>query len=186
MKKRNTCTTIFMVPTLKTPKDSLKSSGFLNAYLDDEMNDLKYNKLVIYLLFKPEDTDVFKSFIDNEYERTNNIIEDYDYPNGFIVVVYKLDEKYKDDFNLIMKSKYSKTSKEFQNLFPKVIKIKKNGLHRDELSLQYRIFKKTNDLIEYWQDKLGLSDWDDEYEVWTAFELKKEILTKKELEQYGS
>jgi hypothetical protein len=186
MKDKKTISTIFMVPTLGTPKGSLLENGFLNAYLDDDMNELKYNKLVIYLLFKPNDVDIFKSFLDNEYERTNKIIEDYDYTGGFIVVVYKLDDKYKKDFDLIIEGKYSKTSKEFQNLFPKVIKIKKNGLHRDELSLQYRVFNKTNDLVEYWQDKLGLSEWSDDYEVWTTFEIHNEILTKKVLEEYES
>ena len=63
----------------------------------------------------------------------------------------------------------------FQKLFRKVIKIKKNGLHRDELSLQYRIFNKTEDMIEYWQDKLGV-EWNSDYEVWDGFNIENEIL----------
>jgi hypothetical protein len=78
---------------------------------------------------------------------------------------------------------YSKTSEEFQKLFPKVIKLKKNGLHRDELSLQYRIFNKTKDLVEYWQDRVGENAWEEYYEVWTGFQEENEILTKKVLNE---
>ena len=182
MKRKNTCTTIFMVPTLKTPKDSLRNNGFINAYLQDDISE-SYYKNCIYILFKPDNIDLFKDFLDNEYERTKQIVEDYDYEGGFVVVVYSLNEKFNKDFELIKKGKYSKTSKEFQKLFSKVIKLMKNGLHRDELSLQYRIFNKTNDLIEYWQDKLGINYWEEDMEVWSEFKIENETLTKKVLNE---
>ncbi len=163
-----------MVPTLKAPKDALRGNGFINAYIKDDRKDEQYEE-AIYLLFKPDDLDKFREFLDNEYERTKNIIEDYDYEDGYVVVVYKLNEKYKKDFELIRKGKYSKTSADFQENFPKIIKIYKNGLHRDELSLQYRIFSKSQDLIEHWEEKLGVI-FEDEYEVWSGFDESKEIL----------
>jgi hypothetical protein len=182
MKRKNTFTTIFMVPTIKTPKDSLRNNGFINAYLKDNISDTNY-KDCIYILFKPKNIDLFKDFLDSEYERTKQIVEDYDYEGGFVVVVYSLDKKFKEDFKLIKKGMYSKTSKSFQKSFPKVIKLMKNGLHRDELSLQYRIFNKTPDLIEYWQDKLGITYWDEDMEVWSEFKIENEILTKKVLNE---
>jgi len=182
MKRKNTCTTIFMVPTIKTPKNSLRNNGFINAYLKDDMSDTNY-KDCIYILFKPKNIDLFKDFLDSEYERTKQIVEDYDYEGGFVVVVYSLDKKFKEDFKLIKKGMYSKTSKSFQKSFPKVIKLMKNGLHRDELSLQYRIFNKTPDLIEYWQDKLGITYWDENMEVWSEFKIENEVLTKKVLNE---
>jgi hypothetical protein len=171
-----------MVPTIKTPKNSLRNNGFINAYLKDDMSDTNY-KDCIYILFKPKNIDLFKDFLDSEYERTKQIVEDYDYEGGFVVVVYSLDKKFKEDFKLIKKGMYSKTSKSFQKSFPKVIKLMKNGLHRDELSLQYRIFNKTPDLIEYWQDKLGITYWDEDMEVWSEFKIENEILTKKVLNE---
>jgi len=183
MKRINTCTTIFMVPTLETPKNSLRDNGFINAYIKDELSESEYEDC-IYVLFKPNDLNLFKDFLDSEYERTKQVIEDYDYEEGFVVVVYKLNKKFDKDFNKIKQGKYSKTSKEFQELFPKVIKLKKNGLHRDEVSLQYRVFNKTNDLIEYWQEKIGSSSsWKDEYEVWSGFNIENETLTKKILNE---
>jgi len=182
MKRKNTCTTIFMVPTLKVPKDSLRKNGFINAYLKDDMSDDEY-KDCIYVLFRPDDIDLFKDFLDSEYDRTKQIVEDYDYEGGFVIVVYKLNKKFEKDFEIIKQGKYSKTSEEFQKLFPKVIKLKKNGLHRDELSLQYRIFNKTKDLVEYWQDRVGENAWEDYYEVWTGFQEENETLTKKVLNE---
>ncbi len=90
-------------------------------------------------------------------------------------MVYELPSKFNRDFKLIMESMYSQTSKEFQALFPKIIKIKKNGLHRDEISLQFRVFNKTADLIKFWEEKLGV-EFDEEQEVWHAFDLNDETL----------
>jgi hypothetical protein len=78
---------------------------------------------------------------------------------------------------------YSRTSKDFQALFPKIIKIKKNGLQRDEISLQYRVFNRTEDLIKFWEDKLGV-EFDDNQEVWHAFILENEILNIEKLKEH--
>lgn len=167
-----------MVPTLRFPKDSLKSNGFINGYIKDDKNETQYEDAV-YILFKPENLDKFREFLDHEYERTKAVIEDYDYEDGFVVVVYQLDKKYKKDYELVRAGKYSQTSKEFQNEFPKSVKIVKDGLSKDEMSLQTRVFRKTEDLIEFWEDKLGLNLKDvvgDDYEVWDGFDESKEVL----------
>lgn len=171
-----------MVPTLKAPKDALKNNGFINAYVEDSHVEEQHENS-IYLLFKPENLDKFREFLENEYERTKSIIEDYDYEDGFIVVVYLLDKKYKKDFFLVRKGEYSKTSKEFQALFPKVIKIVKDGLHRDELSLQYRIFVKSNDLVEYWEEKIGIG-FTENLEVWEGFDIENEILNINTIKEH--
>lgn len=178
MEIKKNITSIFMVPTLKVPKDALRSNGFINAYIKDDRREDQY-KESIYLLFKPNDLDKFREFLDNEYERTKTIIEDYDYEDGYVVIVYQLNEKYKKDFELIRKGKYSKTSEDFQKVFPKIVKIYRNGLHREELSLQYRIFNKADDLIEYWENRLGINlelTLGIDFEVWEGFNESKEIL----------
>jgi len=174
-----------MVPTLKVPKDALRGNGFINAYVRDVRKEDHYDEC-IYLLFKPENLDKFREFLDNEYERTKAVIEDYDYEDGFVVVVYKLDDKYKNDFVLVKQGKYSKTSKDFQKLFPKVIKITRNGLNKDEVSLQYRIFNKAEDLVSFWEDKLGIDLIEivgDDFEVWEGWDESKEILELDKIKQ---
>jgi hypothetical protein len=118
---------------------------------------------------------MFRGFLDGEYERTKSVIDDYDYENGFVVVVYELDRKFKKDFALVKEGLYSKTSSEFQAKFSKIVKIKREGLHKDEISLQYRIFNKTEDLRKYWEDKFDM-EFDEEWEVWDGFNLDKETL----------
>ena len=181
MKTKKTITSIFMVPTLMVPKNALKQNGFINAYLDDVDRDFKYDN-VIYVLFLPTDLAKFREFLDGEYERTTSIIEDYDYEGGFVVLVYKLNEAFDIDFYLIRQGRYSETSDKFQKIFPKVLKIRKNGLHRDEISLQYRVFNKTDDMREYWEDKIGI-DWDESLEVWEGFDKSREILDINKLKK---
>jgi hypothetical protein len=185
MEIKKNITSIFMVPTLKVPKDALRGNGFINAYVKDARKEDCYDEC-IYLLFKPDNLDKFREFLDNEYERTKAVIEDYDYKDGFVVVVYQLDGKYKNDFVLVKQGRYSKTSKDFQKLFPKVIKITRNGLHKDEISLQYRIFNKAEDLVSFWEDKLGIDLIEivgDDFEVWEGWDEEKEILKLDKIKQ---
>jgi hypothetical protein len=179
MEIRKNITSIFMVPTLKVPKDALRGNGFINAYIKDARREDQY-KDSIYLLFKPENLDKFREFLDSEYERTKSVIEDYDYEDGYVVVIYQLNNEYKKDFLLIKEGKYSKTSKEFQKLFPKDISITTTRkIFKNELSLQYRIFNKTEDLIEFWEYKLGVdlnNIIGNDFEVWDGWDEQKEIL----------
>jgi len=169
--------TIFMVKPLGIDRTELEKHGFINAYsLDVEQVYLD----CVYLLFKPSDMDLFSDFLEKEKERTDRIIDDYDYPEGYVVVVYELDRRFKEDYDLIRQGKYSKTSREFQDLFSKITKIVKNGKHRDEISLQYRIFNKTQDLIKFWEEKLGITFSSDQ-EVWEGFLEERETLNINKL-----
>ena len=170
-----------MVPTLKIHRDDLRDNGFINGYVKDSSREVQYENC-IYLLFQPKDLDKFREFLDSEYERTKTIIDDYDYQDGYVVVVYQLDPKFKKDFSLIKEGLYSRTSTSFQALFPKVIKIKRNGLQKDEISLQYRVFNRTEDLIKFWEDKLDVT-FDDDQEVWHAFELDEETLNINKIKE---
>jgi hypothetical protein len=174
MEIKKTITSIFIVPTLSIGKEKLVDNGFINGYIKDSRKDVQYEGC-IYLLFKPTDLDKFRDFLDVEYERTKSIIDDYDYEDGYVVVVYMLNSKLEKDFELVKKGKYSKTSAAFQSIFPKIVKLKRNGLYKDEISLQYRIFNKTEDLRKYWEDRFD-AELDEDMEVWGGFFEKDEIL----------
>ena len=182
MERKHTITSIFIVPTLSIGKEKLLDNGFVNGYIKDAKRDVQYENAV-YLLFKPQDLDKFRDFLDGEYERTKSIIDDYDYEEGYVVVVYEINPRLKDDINLIKQGKYSLTSKKFQDIFPKVVKIKRKGLNRDEISLQYRVFNKTEDLIQFWEDKLGI-DLPDDVEVWHGFFEEFETLDLDKIKEY--
>jgi len=163
-----------MVPTLGISKEGLKNNNFLNGYIKDERRDIQYENSV-YLLFKPTNLDKFKDFLDYEYERTPDLIDDYDYEGGFIVVVYKLNSRFRKDFELIKRGQYSKTSEEFQEIFPKSVIVVEGKKSIEKMSLQHRIFNKTEDMIEYWEKRIGV-DFDHKMEVWRGWENDKEIL----------
>ena len=167
MERKHTITSIFIVPTLSIGREKLIDNGFVNGYIKDSRKDIQYENAV-YLLFKPADLDRFRNFLDGEYEKTKSIIDDYDYEDGYVVVVYEINPKLVNDVELIKQGKYSQTSKKFQEIFPKVVKIRKSGLSRDEISLQYRVFNKTEDLVQFWEDKLGV-ELPEDVEVWHGF-----------------
>jgi len=174
MEIKKTITSIFIVPTLSIGRERLADNGYINGYIRDARKEVQYESCV-YLLFKPEDLDKFREFLDVEYERTKSIIDDYDYEDGFVVVVYMLNSKLEKDFELIKQGKYSKTSPAFQAIFPKIVKLKRNGLYKDEISLQYRIFNKTEDLRKYWEDLLD-AELSPDMEVWSTFITEDETL----------
>ncbi len=181
MELKKTISSTFFVPSLKIGKDNLLRAGYINAYFRDEARDVQYEDCV-YLLFKPDNLRDFRQFLDEEYERTSNIIDDYDYGGGFTVVVYKLNTKYKKDFDLIRKGKYSQTSKSFQSEFPKTIKIPNGLSYKEEISIQFRIFNKTKDLKDFWEQKIDIK-FNDDQEVWYEFNDDKETLTIEKLEE---
>lgn len=174
MELRN-ISSIFFVPTLKIGRERLKDNNFINAFCRDLSKEQQYENCC-YLLFKPKNITKFKYFLDEEYERTKDLIEDYDHRDGYVVLVYQLNEKFKRDFELVKAGKYSQTSLNFQEEFPKVLKVlDKKGLHKDELSLQWRIFNKSPDMVELWEEKLGVN-FNDKWEVWPTFDIEKETL----------
>ena len=181
MEIKKTITSIFIVPTLSIGRERLADNGFVNGYIKDGHKEVQYEEC-IYLLFKPENLDKFKVFLDEEYERTKQVIDDYDYDGGYVVVVYQLNPKLEADIELIKQGKYSKTSPKFQEIFPKIIKLKKNKLYKDEISIQYRVFNKTEDLRTFWEDKLGI-DFDEDMEVWHGFFEENEILSLEKLKE---
>ena len=181
MELKRTITSIFIVPTLGINRESLRENLFLNGYVEDASKDVQYSKCV-YLLFRPIDLDKFRIFLDGEYERTKSIIDDYDHEGGFVVVVYKLNDKFKTDYGLVKLGRYSKTSKEFQALFPKIVKVQTGSVKKEEISLQYRIFNKTEDLRVYWSELLDV-EFTDDMEVWQGWIDEKEILNINQLKE---
>lgn len=175
-----TVTSIFMVPTLKIDISNIKENGFINAYIGDLKKDLNYENC-IYLLFKPSNLERFREFLDSEYNRTENIVEDYDYEQGYVVVVYKLNDFFKDDFDVVKSGKYSETSTLFRQEFSKIVRIKnEEGVVKSETSLQHLIFQKSLSMKLYLEEIIGCTITDD-MEVWQTFVPEKETLDIEEI-----
>lgn len=170
-----------MVGTLNIGKERLLENNYINGYIKDGTREVQYDECV-YLLFKPDNLDKFKDFLDVEYERTKSIVDDYDYEGGYVVLVYKLEARFKKDFELIKEGKYSKTSIAFQEIFPKNVKFTKGNRTYDQISTHYRIFNKTEDLKKYWEDKLDIV-LEDDSEFWGGFFEEDETLNLDKLKE---
>jgi hypothetical protein len=174
MEFKKTITTAFIVPTLGIPKEQLNINDFINGYSKDANRDVQYENC-IYVLFRPSNVDRFRLFLEKEYERVK-VVDDYDYEGGYVIVVYELDKKYSKDFGLVRQGKYSKTSKQFQEQFSKMVKINTGGNNfREDVSLQYRVFTKSKDLVEYWENRLDIKI-DEDQELWNGFHEEMETL----------
>jgi hypothetical protein len=174
MEFKKTITTAFIVPTLGISKEQLNINDFINGYSKDANRDVQYENC-IYVLFRPSNVDRFRLFLEKEYERVK-VVDDYDYEGGYVIVVYELDKKYSKDFSLVRQGKYSKTSKQFQEQFSKMVKINTGGNNfREDVSLQYRVFTKSKDLVEYWENRLDIKI-DEDQELWNGFHEEMETL----------
>lgn len=169
-------TTMFIVPLLKFNKAELIDSyGFKSAYIEDSYKEEQYER-AIYMVFKPKFINKFNDFVEEERDR---IIDEYDYPGGYIVLVYQWDEKWKKDIELILKGKFSKTSKAFKREIPEFVLIKGVGFPKQKLSTQHMIFQKSELIKKYWQDLYDI-EFEEEDEIW-QFKTENEILTQEQL-----
>jgi hypothetical protein len=181
MISKRTISSIFMMPTLKIPRDKLNKVGYINSYTDDVDKQYSYENS-LYLLFKPKNIEEFREFLEGEYERTKQIIDEYDYTEGYVVIVYQLEGKWINDFNLIKEGKYSETSNLFKKLFPEKVNIFSQTNNKLKDSLQYMIFTKDNKLIDFWEDIIDTSlIVANDLEVWPTYDEVKETLNIKEI-----
>jgi len=147
MKKgRLTNTTLFLVPVLGLDVDGLVvNHGFINGYMEDKEQDTS-SPCPVFLLFRPDDLIEFQKFVDQEYKRTDNLVLDYDYDGGFVVLLYEFSEKFHKDYRRFIKGKYSKFSLAFTARLPAYEK-NPDGSISSEISLQRNIVLKIPDFV---------------------------------------
>jgi hypothetical protein len=168
---RKTISTLFLLPGIGLSRKDILKWGFLSAYIDDLHHDPHYENSV-YLLFKPDKIRDFQDFLEFEKLRTPLLIEDYDYPGGYVVVVYSFPKDYALEYSLFKKGKYSKFRKKYKALFPdKVIVVTKEGNKEEKVSLAYHIFNKTDAIRLYWEERL-LTEMDPNMEMWSSPDLE--------------
>lgn len=163
-----------MLPTVGINKNRLKENGFVNAFVIDPYRTTQYQD-AIYVLFKPTDFHKFRQFVDAEYDRTDDLVDDYDYEDNHVVLVYNLRPDLKPDFDRVRKGKYSETSQDFKKIFPEKVFLYDTGHTKAEVSVQKKIFIKSPDLRKFWEDRFGMTLPPDA-EVWELFTESKETL----------
>lgn len=179
MKYQSTIATYFLVRPLGLceKKESLllqssnagklvKKHGFQEAFFKD-IEHTPVTKYPVYVLFKPTDMVSFGEFI--EEEKQLELIEDtYDYPGGYVVVVYKFPEIYQKDYDLIKEGRYSEVSADFKSIFPQISS-------DQNVTIFHLIFNKHPELRKRIEEDLG-SPISDDTELWHLPNLQKETL----------
>jgi len=176
---RKTCSTIFLLPGIGLRRKDILQYGFLSAYIDDLNHPAHYGDAV-YLLFRAEDKvsmNRLQEFLTSERNRTDLLVEDYDYEGGYVVAVYRFDPEFKEEYKNFLKGKYSKFRKKYTDLFPREVEIvDEKGDRKLQFSLQYHIFNRTDAIRKFWEDKTG-EKLDGDTEMWSSPYLNtKEIL----------
>lgn len=178
---RITNTTRFLLRGLNLFKEELMKYGFVNAFLDDVSHEHHYENSV-YLLFKPEDLSAFEWLVESEKLRTHLLVDEYDYPGGYIVLVYKFPAEFMDEYRLFLDGKYSKFREKYISLFPMEKKVpNKRGIPVAQPSFYHHVFKRTDTMREYWENKLDATLTEDS-EYWSIPSVEQETLNIKNYE----
>ncbi len=164
MTKEN-ISTIFLLPAVEIPetvKDKFYEQGFISTYLT--CNKLSYPFEVIYILFNPGEFSIDYNYFERMLINNPNYIEVFDLGNNLVLYVYKIPDKFKEDYNLFLQGKYSKFSKEYKKLFPErsyIIGTDKkpirdhNGKYKTEMSPFHHVFNRSDYIKSKWADKIG-------------------------------
>lgn len=171
-----TATSIFVVPILKLSLKDLWKHGFENAYIKDELRDTDYQNAV-FLLFRPMNQEEFNEFVEKERER-KYLIDEYDYPDGWIMLVYRFHEQWQEDINTIMTGKFSEVGEPFKREIPRNTSV---GGGNTVMTLPHHIFGKTQYLKSFWKKlyDLDLTDLDEHWHYYPEREIFNEETKNK-------
>jgi hypothetical protein len=171
---------LFILPVLGIPKHLLLQNSFINCYLFNEEEDIKYENC-LYLLFKPKNMEWFNNFVASEEDRGANILEEYDYGGIYTMLVYNIPEKFRKDVDVVLQGKYSKVSKEYKDMFPKLIS---DGV-KESLGLAWCVLHKKEYIKKYWEEELDMI-FPVENEYWKLYEISSESFNVNKLDIYGT
>ena len=145
--------------------------GMENAFLEDEMNE-EYTGDLLFILLHPTHTDILDVLIAQQEQNNINFIGEYDYPDGYVVLVYAIPEEMKSDFIKFKEGKYSEMSLKYKELFDYTVT--RNG--KPEKSLQFMVLYKDKEFKDNLEGYLGVTI-DNNSELWQPPSLSdKEIL----------
>lgn len=168
-------TTIFLTKFLFSNNFSiLRKAGLIDSYTSDPdiMNilTLGQNQRLLFLLFRNKKMGIqeMKKIILELASVPVQVVFSYELVNDYFMIVVDFPEKFIQDYDNIVQGKYSKLSEDFKDRFPMSRDVvNSRGLRiGKERTLYYQIFNKTEWLKEYWMERLGLYELDDNLELW--------------------
>lgn len=173
VKSTNASTLFLLTPVSGQEVELLREYQLIDSYLrDSDREDLTGN--LLFVLFRPDDMEFFELFLYTESSQNVNFMEDYNYAGGYIVLVYKIPDKMKDDFEKFKLGQYSKFSKETKSLFKKSTGVRKG--FEPLTTLQWDVFSKSSALRKDLEKFVG-ETLPDDIELYGIPDIEKETLT---------
>lgn len=181
-----TDTSLFLLPCFGRTYKEYKELGFVNCFLSDKNRDKVNEKDIhLYLLFRPDPKQsirlntIIEKFEDEDKEHLV-YLDDYDYDGGYTVLVFKFPERFRNDYELFIKGKYSKFSPDFKDTIPerKIAEFVNEFNKPEKLAgktTQWMIINKDPRIKRYVEEKYGI-DLDGANEYWHLPIMEKEIL----------
>lgn len=177
---KSTITSLFIVPILRIDKKELTRHGFENAYIKDEVRGLDYPH-AIYLLFRAPNQLAFNEFIEEERDR-KVLIDEYDYRDGWTVLVYRYHEQWQEDIDILMQGRYSEVSDAYKREIP----AKSQGAGaQTTMTMQHHVFNKTQFIKNSLEKKYGIGDVleaDSSIECWSYYP-ERDVFTQDLLDK---
>jgi hypothetical protein len=174
---------LFLIPLLNIGRERLRKHGFVESFLYNAEEETSYDNC-IYLLFNTLDMDDFNMFINEEKDRTT-IIEEFAYPDYFMMVAYELPKRFKKDYQLLIQGKYSLLSKEFKKNIPMYVKVSEDSKIVEVETVQHMVLSKSPELKEHFEAEFDVV-LDDDQELWKIFDKEKETFRFKNYEKFTS
>lgn len=190
-----TKTSTFLFPLLEISKSLFQcnvegifgkiiTNRFLNSYLiDSDLDSKEFNEgPYVFLVIKNYRDKNFESFY-HTLTSKDNYVDEYEKFN-FLIVVFKISDKFLIDYNLLLKGKYSKLSHDAKTL------ILNNAFYsgKSRVTLTY-IFSKSPKLKKSWEKRLscpGSSEVDlKNKEVWSIIRKEKETFNDELLKNFS-
>lgn len=109
------------------------------------------------------------------WEKNLTLIEDYDYPNGYTVLVLRFPEQFRKDYELYLEGKFSKFSVEYKQKMPEQTEAIVDGRKIPGMSTPYMVVHKEERMRKFWEQQFNCYiDPKDEY--WGIPNVEKETL----------
>lgn len=168
--KTYNCSSLFLTQQLGITAQHKEEFGFLNSYLYDDSRPEDIH--CIYLVFNPSNWLIFDNFLRSVKEYNYYYMDSYNL-ESYQILIFKLPEEFKEDFQTFLEGKYSEFTPEFKDFFSKIVRKTIKGLRKDEISLPWMIINKAKELKDYWENRL-----DDKIdgELWSKPNLENEKL----------
>lgn len=172
--KKRTKTTLFMLPTIFPNNSLISTEYFVNAFIDDTKFKHSLNG-VIFILFKTDPKNYKWQMLAQKLRSKTEYVLEYfcgmQDDKYLIMMVFKVPDKYTNEYQYFIDGKYSKFSENYKKLFPRHVYDERA---QPKESTIWQALYKSEELRKSMENFLGV-EFAPEDELWGKPEPKFEV-----------